>query len=74
MVAEPADTAVTIPPVTVALALLLLQVPPAVASVSVIGVALHTEDVLPLMAATEGVTATVRAVVAVDVPQVLTTV
>ena len=74
MVAEPKDTAVTMPSVTVALALLLVQVPPAVASVSVIGVALHTEDVLPLMAATEGVMATVRTLTAVVVPHELTTV
>ena len=54
-------------------ALLLLQVPPAVASVRVVVVPVHTV-VVPVMAATVGATLTVSTLVDIADPQLLVTV
>ena len=55
----PTETPVTTPPVTVALALLALQTPPAVTSVSEILLPIHTDDGPGKMGAGLGITVTV---------------
>ncbi len=73
IVSNPPETPVTIPPITVALALLLLQVPPVTLSVNVMDDPTHTPegpDIIP----SSGSGFTVMGFVAVAVPQPLITV
>ena len=69
----PAKTPVTTPPVTIAVALLLLHTPPAAASLSVITDPAHTPEG-PVMVPALGEELTVTNVVAAAVPQPLLTV
>ncbi len=69
MVSSPIVTPVTMPlGVTVALALLLLHTPPAVASLSVINAPVHTTEE-PVMLPADGGPLTVTVAVTADVPQ-----
>ncbi len=72
MVAVPGVTPVTTPAVTVAWALLLLQVPPATPSVIVIVASAHT-PVAPVIVPASGMGLIAISFVAVAVPQLLVT-
>ena len=73
IIAVPADTPVTTPPITIAvLLLLLLHVPPATALLSVVVVAVHTDGV-PVIVPASANGLTVNSIVSMAVPHPLAT-